>query len=66
MYQLKVTYVEHSEIPQELKPILEEYKDVFPEQLLNEMPPRRSVNFELQMKPDAVPSSCATFRLLKI
>nr|CCA26000.1 retrotransposon protein putative [Albugo laibachii Nc14] len=54
------------EIPQELKPVLDEYKDVFPEQLPNEMPPTRSVNFEFQMKPDAVPSSRAPFRLSKV
>ena len=66
IYQLKVTNVEPSEISQELKPVLDEYKDVFPEQLPNEMPPKRSVNFELQIKPDAVPSARALFHLSKV
>ena len=38
IYQLKVTNIEQSETPHELQPVLEEYKDVFPEQLRNEMP----------------------------
>nr|CCA25680.1 AlNc14C312G10505 [Albugo laibachii Nc14] len=66
IYQSKVTNVEQSEIPQELKPVLDVYKDVFPEQLPNETPRTRSVNFELQMKPDAVTSSPAPFRLSKV
>ena len=62
---MKVTNVEPSEISQELKPVLE-YKYVFPEQLPIEMPPKRSVNFELQINPDAVLSARALFRLLKV
>ena len=54
IYQLKFTNVDQSEIPQELKPVLVVYKDVFQEQLPDEMPSTRSVNFELHMKPDAV------------
>nr|CCA26867.1 putative retroelement pol polyprotein [Albugo laibachii Nc14] len=66
IYQLKVTNVEPSEIPQELNPVLDEYKDSFLEQLPDEMPLTRSVNFELQMKPDAVLSSRAPFRISKV
>ena len=66
IYQLKFTNVEPSEILQELKSVVDEYKDVFPEQPPNEMPPKRSVNFELQIKPDAVPSARAPFRLSKV
>ena len=66
IYHLKVTNVEEEEIPQELQPVLDEYKDVFPEQLPDAMPPKRSVNFELQMKPDVVPSFRAPFRLSKV
>uniref|UniRef100_A0AAV1U0I3 CCHC-type domain-containing protein n=1 Tax=Peronospora matthiolae TaxID=2874970 RepID=A0AAV1U0I3_9STRA len=64
--QLKVTTIDHQEIPHELQPVLDEYKDVFPDQLPEVMPPTRSVNFELQLKPDAVPSSRAPFRLSKV
>ncbi|CAI5707264.1 unnamed protein product [Peronospora effusa] len=66
IYHLKVTNVDRAEIPQGLIPLLDEYNDVFPNQLPNEMPPTRSVNFELQMKPDAIPSSRAPFRLSKV
>ncbi|CAI5714125.1 unnamed protein product [Peronospora farinosa] len=66
IYHLKVTNVDQAEIPQELIPLLNEYNDVFPEQLPNEMPPTRSVNFELQMKPDAIPSFRAPFRFSKV
>ena len=36
IYQLKVTNGKPSEISQELKPVLDEYKDVIPEGLPNE------------------------------
>ena len=66
IYQLKVTTIDHTEIPPELQPVLDEYKDLFPEQLPEVMPPTRSVNFDLQINPDAVPSSRAPFRLSKV
>ncbi|CAI5721722.1 unnamed protein product [Peronospora effusa] len=66
IYHLEVTNVDQAEIPQELIPLLDEYKDVFPEQLPNEMPSTRSINFELQMKTDAIPSSRAPFCLSKV
>ena len=61
IYQLEVTNVEQSGIPQELKPVLDKYNDVLPEQLSNEMPPTRSVKFEYHVT-DAVSSSRATLR----
>ena len=66
IYLLKVTNIDHTEIPPELKSVLEEYKDVFPDQLPAVMPPTRSVNFELHMNPDVVPSSRGPFRLSKV
>uniref|UniRef100_A0AAV1TGI5 CCHC-type domain-containing protein n=1 Tax=Peronospora matthiolae TaxID=2874970 RepID=A0AAV1TGI5_9STRA len=40
IYQLKVTTIDHQEIPHELQPVLDEFKDVFPDQLPEVMPPR--------------------------
>ena len=45
---------------------MQEFADVFPEQLPDALPPLRDVNFELQMKPDAKPSTRAPFRLSKM
>uniref|UniRef100_A0AAV1UBL4 Uncharacterized protein n=1 Tax=Peronospora matthiolae TaxID=2874970 RepID=A0AAV1UBL4_9STRA len=66
MHQLKVTTIDHTEIPPELQPVLDEYKDVFHDQLPEITPPTKSVNFELHIKPDGVPSSRAPFRLSKV
>lgn len=54
------------DIPEELQPVQRELQDVFPDQLPDGMPLMRNVKFELQMKPDAVPSSRAPFRLSKV
>ena len=42
-----------------------EYSDVFPEKLSDGFLPTRAVQFEVKMKPDAIPSSRAPFRLYK-
>ncbi|CEG38260.1 retrotransposon protein [Plasmopara halstedii] len=46
--------------------LLEEFTDVFPETLPDGLPPSRPVDFELKMKPDAVPSNRGPFRLSKV
>ncbi|KAG6610912.1 Retroelement pol Polyprotein [Phytophthora cinnamomi] len=43
-----------------------EYKDVFPEQLPDGLPPMREVNFEVRLKKGAQPSSRAPFRMSKM
>ncbi|KAF1326243.1 Retroelement pol polyprotein, partial [Globisporangium splendens] len=52
-------------VPPELKPVIDRFADCFPELLPDGLPPERAVNFELQPKPDAVPSSRPPFRLSK-
>ncbi|GMF46660.1 unnamed protein product [Phytophthora fragariaefolia] len=43
------------------KVVGEEFKDVFPKQLPDRLPPMRDVNFEVTMKKGAKPSSRAPF-----
>ncbi|KAF1325142.1 Retroelement pol polyprotein, partial [Globisporangium splendens] len=52
-------------VPPELKPVIDRFADCFPELLPDGLLPERAVNFELQPKPDAVPSSRPPFRLSK-
>ncbi|KAH9125851.1 hypothetical protein AeMF1_003605 [Aphanomyces euteiches] len=46
--------------------IVEEFKDVFPAELPDQLPPKRAVQFDLQLKPDAKPQNRAPFRLAKV
>jgi hypothetical protein len=46
-----------------LKPILKKYADVFPDELPAGLPPSRSVDHRIVLKPDAVPSSRSPPRL---
>ncbi|OWY97705.1 Retroelement pol Polyprotein [Phytophthora megakarya] len=48
------------------KVVTEEFKDVFPEQLPDGLPPMREVNFELTLKKGAQPSTRAPFRMSKM
>ncbi|KAF1331550.1 Retroelement pol polyprotein, partial [Globisporangium splendens] len=69
IYRMKMSSVnvDKSTIPDILKPVLlEEFADIFPDKLPDGLPPSRSVNFELQMKPNAVPSARAPFRLSRV
>jgi hypothetical protein len=43
-------------------PILREYKDVFPEEVPG-LPPRRDINFLIELTPGAVPSSRMPYRM---
>ncbi|KAF1319757.1 Retroelement pol polyprotein, partial [Globisporangium splendens] len=52
-------------VPPELKPVIDRFADCFPELLPDGLLPERAVNFELQPKPDAAPSSRPPFRLSK-
>ncbi|CAK4402131.1 unnamed protein product, partial [Aphanomyces euteiches] len=51
--------------PPEIVELLEEFKDVFPAELPDQLPPKRAVQFDLQLKPDAKPQNRAPFRLAK-
>ena len=63
---VKVSPVTTSEIiPAWVNDLILEYSDVFPEKLPDGLPPTRAVQFEVEMKPDAIPSSRALFRLSK-
>jgi hypothetical protein len=65
-YHVKVTANEPMPDPSTATAaLLEEYRDVFPAHLPTGLPPERQVEFELNLKPDARPSSRAAFRLSK-
>ncbi|KAF1313207.1 Retroelement pol polyprotein, partial [Globisporangium splendens] len=53
----------HIVIDPRVEQLLNEYSDVFPEKLPNELPPNRRVEFEMNMKADAQPSNRPPFRL---
>ena len=43
-------------------PVLREYVDVFPEEILG-LPPKRELDFTIELVPDVVPSSKAPYRM---
>lgn len=45
---------EEVEIPEEVKPVLEEFEDVFPEELPKELPPLRDIQHQIDVVPGAV------------
>ncbi|GMG14575.1 unnamed protein product [Phytophthora fragariaefolia] len=48
--------------PAAVRVLLEEFSDVLPEYLPNELPPERAVEHEVTMRPDAVPAARTPFR----
>ena len=52
-----------SEVRSELRNIIHDYQDVFPEKLPKGVPPEREVEHEIATDPDAVPPSRAPYRL---
>ncbi|GMF17532.1 unnamed protein product [Phytophthora fragariaefolia] len=68
VFRVKVQLVpEVDGIPEPIfKVVGEEFKDVFPEQSPDGLPPMREVNFEVTLKKGAKPSSRAPFRLSKM
>lgn len=48
---------------QRFQKILEEYKEVFPEELPKGLPPKRSIDFEIELVPGAMPPCKAPYRL---
>ncbi|POM66994.1 Retroelement pol Polyprotein [Phytophthora palmivora] len=53
-------------VPLLLQPVLEEFSDVFPATLPPELPPTRSIEHEVVLKPGAQPSNRVPFRLCKV
>jgi hypothetical protein len=63
LYVIQVlNFVEDSTIILEHHPILKEYKDVFPEEVPS-LPPRRYIDFSIELIPGAVPISRAPYQM---
>ena len=45
---------ESVEVPEEVKPILEEFRDVFPEELPTELPPLRDIQHQIDLMPGSI------------
>ncbi|GMF50487.1 unnamed protein product [Phytophthora fragariaefolia] len=66
IYRVKITPAQPvTEEPQEIVPLLDEFADMFPDALPDGLTPHRRVEFELNMKPDAMPNTRIHFRLSK-
>ena len=50
-------------VPKCVKDVLKGYQDVMPEDLSNELPPRREVDHKIEVKPGTEPPSKAPYRL---
>jgi hypothetical protein len=57
--------IKEPKIPQELAPILKEYKDVFPEELPEGLPPKRTVDHKIDLIAGAEPTWRAIYQLAK-
>ncbi|KAF1328302.1 Retroelement pol polyprotein, partial [Globisporangium splendens] len=67
VYRVKICQVatEITKTPPDVQKLINKYQDAFPEALPDGLPPRRRVEFELCMRPDATPSNRPPFRLSK-
>ena len=65
-YAVTITYEEGKTKTDKLKieniPVLKEYIDVFPEEIPG-LPPKRELDFTIELVPSAVPSSKAPYRM---
>ena len=59
------SYLVNDNAPNWLCDLIHEYADIFPAKLPDGLPPARAVQFDVEMKPDAIPSSRAPFLLSK-
>ncbi|OWZ04564.1 Retroelement pol Polyprotein [Phytophthora megakarya] len=68
VYRVKICAIPpmSDSVPEPILKVLNEFTDVFPKALPDGLPPSRRVDFELNMKPDAVPSNRGPFRLSKV
>jgi hypothetical protein len=63
LYAIQVpNFVDDSTTRLENNPILREYKDVFPKEVLG-LPPRRDIDFSIELVPRAVTMSRAPYRM---
>jgi hypothetical protein len=63
LYVIQVlNFVENEKPILENHPILREYKYVFPEELLG-LPPRRDIDFSIELVPGVVPMSRTSYRM---
>jgi hypothetical protein len=63
LYEIQVLEsVEYDKPNLEIHPILREYKDVFPEEVLG-LPPRRDIDFSIELAPGAVPVSRTPYKM---
>ncbi|OWZ23814.1 LOW QUALITY PROTEIN: Retroelement pol Polyprotein [Phytophthora megakarya] len=68
VYRVKIcaTTPMSDSVPEPILKVLNEFRDAFPKALPDGLPPSRRVDFELNVKPDAVPSNRGPFRLPKV
>jgi hypothetical protein len=63
LYEIQVLeYVEDEKMNLEDHPILREYKDMFPEEVLG-LPPKRDIDFSIELAPGVVPTSRTPYRM---
>ena len=63
---LKTTEMEHnakSHLPNELKSLIEEFSDVFPDKLPKGLPPKRAQDFDIKLKPLSEPQKKGLYRM---
>ncbi|GMF49453.1 unnamed protein product [Phytophthora fragariaefolia] len=60
------TAPQRKSVPLQLQVIITEFADVFPNELPPELPPSRSIEHEVILKPGGKPSNRAPFRLSKV
>jgi hypothetical protein len=53
----------NTELEQEKKIIFEEYKDVFPDALPSQLPPRREIDHRIELQQQSLPTSRAIYRM---
>jgi hypothetical protein len=63
LYEIQVLESVEDDKPNlEDHPILREYKDMFPEEVLG-LPPRRDIDFSIELAPGAMPVSRTPYRM---
>ena len=66
IFRVKVKRVPDQDIPSFGQPVIDKFRHVFPDQLSDGLPPSRNVELDVELKPDAVPSTRPAFRLSKL